>query len=64
MVICPERGADCLHIVELMPLYPKIPPSVASFEFRLALPFWYQPTQVFLEKRLLNGFSSSCSFNE
>ena len=25
MVICLERGADCLHMVQLMPLHPKIP---------------------------------------
>ena len=24
MVICLERGADCLHMVQLMPLHPKI----------------------------------------
>ena len=23
MVICLERGADCLHMVQLMPLHPK-----------------------------------------
>ena len=29
VVICLERGADCLHMVQLMPLYPKTPSSLA-----------------------------------
>ena len=61
MVICLERGADCLQIVQLMPLHPKTPSSVVTFESRLVLPFWYRPTQVVLEKRSLNGRSSSSS---
>ena len=61
MVICLQRGADCLHIVQLMPLHPKAPSSLASFKSRLALPFWYRLTQVVLEKRPLNGCSSSSS---
>jgi len=55
------RGADCLHMVQLMPLHPKTPSSLASFKPRLVLPFWYWFTQVVLEKRLLNGYSSSSS---
>jgi len=47
MVICLEQAADCLHMVKLMPLYPK---TTASFKARLVLPFWYQLTQVILEK--------------
>ena len=35
MVICLERGADCLHMVQLMPPHLEIPPSFASFESRL-----------------------------
>ena len=42
-----------------MPLHPKTPLSLASFKFRLDLPFWYRLTQVVLEKRPLNGCSSS-----
>ena len=38
---------------------PKIPKSLASFKSRLVLPFWYQLTQVVLEKRPLNGCNSS-----
>jgi len=30
VVICLERGADCLHMVQLMPLYPKTPSSLAA----------------------------------
>ena len=61
MVICLEQGADCLHMVQLLPLHPKTSPSLASFKSRLVLPFWYHVTQVVLEKRPLNGHSSSSS---
>jgi len=54
VVICLERGADCLHMVQLMPLHPQTPSSRASFKSRLVLPFWYQLTQVVLEKRPLD----------
>jgi len=57
VVIYLERGADCLHMVRLMPLHPKIPSSLASFKSRLVLHFWYQLTQVVLERRPLNGNS-------
>ena len=59
MVICLERGADCLHMVQLMPLHRTAPLSLASFKSKLVLPFWYRLTQVVLEKCLLNGCSSS-----
>ena len=55
VVICLERGADGLHMVQLMPLHPKIPSSLALFTSRLVLPLWYQ---VVLEKRPLNGCSA------
>ena len=57
VVICQERGADCLHMVQLVPL----PSSLASFKSRVVLPFWYRLTQRVLEKRPLNGCSSSSS---
>ena len=38
---------------------PKTPSSLASFISRLASRFWYRLTQVVLEKRPLNGCSSS-----
>ena len=44
MVFCLERGADCLHMVQLMPV--PSPSSLASVKYRLVLPFWYQLTQV------------------
>jgi len=50
VVICLECGADCLHMVQLMPLHPKTPSSLASFKSRLVLPFWYWLTQVVLER--------------
>jgi len=58
-VICLERGADFLHMIQLMTLLPKTPSSLASFKSRLVLPFWYWLTQVVLEKRLLNWCSGS-----
>ena len=62
VVICLERGVDCLHMVQLMPLHPRTPSSLASFKFTLILPFWYRLSQVFLEKRPLNGWSSSSTY--
>jgi len=44
VVICLKRGADCLHVVQLMPLLSKAPSSLASFKSRLVLPFWYRLT--------------------
>ena len=60
-VICLERGADCLHVVQLMPLPSRNPISLASFKSRLDLPLWYRLTQVVLEKRLLKWCCSSTS---
>jgi len=58
VVICLKQGADCLHMVRLMPLHPKTLSSLASFKSRLVLPFWYQLTEVVLGKRPLKGSSS------
>jgi len=57
VVICLQRGAVCLHMVQPMPLYLKTPPSLASFKSRLVLPFWYRLNQVVLEKRTSNRSS-------
>ena len=58
-------GARCrlfaYSLVQLMPLHPKTPSSLASFKSRLVLPFWYRLAQVVLEKRPLNRCSSSSS---
>jgi len=35
VVIYLERGADCLHVVQVMPLHPKTTSSLASFKSRL-----------------------------
>jgi len=37
-------------MVQLMPLHPKTPSSLASFKSKLVLPFWYWLTQVVLKK--------------
>ena len=55
VAICLERGADCLHMVQLMPLMPL---SLASFKSRLVLPFLYRLSW---KKKLLNGRSSNSS---
>ena len=59
VVISLEQGADCLRMVQLMPLPSQNPSSLASFKSRLVLvlPFWYRLTQVVLEKSQLNGCS-------
>ena len=41
--------------------HPKTPSSLALFKSRLVLPFWYWLTQDALERRPLNGCSSSSS---
>ena len=63
MVIYLERGADCLYVVQLMPLPPKTPSSLASFKSRWVLPFECRLAQVVLEKRPFNGCSSSSYCN-
>jgi len=49
-------------VIQLMPLHPKTPLSLASFKSRLVLPFLYWLTQDVLEKTSLNGGSSSSKF--
>ena len=46
------------HWRQMMPLDPQTLSSLASFESRVVLLFWYQLMQVVLEKRPLNGCSS------
>ena len=60
VVICLEQGADCLHMVQLMPLPSQTPSSPASFKSRLVLPFWHRLTQVVVEKRPWNGHVCVC----
>ena len=61
MVICLDRGAYCLHIVQLMPLHPQTPSSLASFNLWLVLPFWYWLTHVVLETHTHNHLTAfSC----
>ena len=51
MVICLEQGADCLHMVQLMPLHPETPFSLAG---------WWRGSVV--ERRSLAGeLSLSCA---
>jgi len=50
VVICLQRGADSLHMVQLMPLHPETESSLVSFQSRVVLPFWYWLTQIVLEE--------------
>jgi len=61
MVICMERGANDLHVVQLTPL----PPIIShSSKIQNVLPFWCRLTKVVMEKSPLNGFSiSNCCFS-
>jgi len=61
VVICLERGADCLHTVQLIPLPSQnlIVTCLVEIQARLVLPFWYWLTQVVLGKKPLNRCSSS-----
>jgi len=63
VVIRPKRGADCLHMVHLMPLPSPNLIISCSLKSRLVLPFWYRLTQVVLEKRPLNGCSGCLSLS-
>jgi len=49
VVICLQRGADCLHMVQMMSMVPKTPSSLASFKSRLVLPVWHRLTKAVLE---------------
>ena len=57
MVICLERGVDCLHMVQLVPLHPPNPHHLLPH----LNPDWFYlsgtGTQVVLEKRPSNGCS-------
>jgi len=44
-------------MVQLMPLHPRTPSSLALIKSRVVLPFWYQLIQVVLEERPLNRCS-------
>ena len=39
MVVCLERGADCLHMVQLMPMPPQTTKSFTIFKSRLIFAF-------------------------
>jgi len=58
VVICLERDAE-LHMAQLMPRHSL---SLASVKSRLVLPFWYQLTQVVLDKGLVNGCMYVCMY--
>ena len=51
MVICLERSANSLHMVQLMPLSPH---HLCFRKIQNGLSFWYQPIQVVLEKKPVN----------
>jgi len=54
-----ERGADCLHIAQLMPLHLRTPSSRASFKSRLVLPFWCRYPGCRGKEAVNTGVSSS-----
>ena len=59
MVICLERGADCLHMAQLMPL----PLTVSCFsKVQIGFTFWYRLTRVVPDKGPLNGCVCVCVF--
>ena len=51
MVICLEQSANDLHMVRLIPL---LPHHLCLSKIQKGLSFRYRPTQIVLEKRLLN----------
>ena len=59
VVVCLERGADCLHMVQLMPLHPKTPSSLASFKSILFFTFLVPAYPGRLGKEAVKGCSSS-----
>ena len=63
VVICLKRGANDLHVVQLMPLPPIMASFLALLKSRIVylLPFWCRLNQVVLEKRPLNRCNSSSS---
>ena len=58
MVICQERNANDLHMVQLMPL-PLHHVCFSKIQ-NIGLSFWCRPTHVVLEKRPLNDCVRVC----
>jgi len=56
IIICVYRGANDLHVIQLMDCHPII--SVST-KILTGLRFWCRLTQVVVEKRSLNGCSGS-----
>jgi len=54
VIVCMKWGADCVWSSWC---HSRTPSSLASFKPGLVIPFWYQLTQVVMEKRPLNRFS-------
>ena len=59
MVICLQRDADCLHMVQLMPLPSQNPTISCLISIQTAFTFLVPAYRVVLEKRPLNGCSTS-----
>jgi len=60
VVICLEQGANDLHMICIWSSWCHCHPIIScSSKIQNDLPFWYRLTQVVLEKRSLNGCSSS-----
>jgi len=53
-----KQGADCLHMVQLMPLHYQTPSFLASFKSRMVLPSWCRLTLLVLNAaNVLNKIS-------
>ena len=63
MVMCVDRGVDCLHMVQLMPVPSQNAINCCIIKSGLVLPFWYRLTQFVLEKRPLDGCSRSSTLH-
>ena len=59
-VISLKRGADCLHLVQLMPLHPQTPSSLAS---SIWYTFWYRHIPVVVAAWNLSLFHATILIN-
>jgi len=63
VVIGLEQGADCLHMVQPMPLPLRTPSALASFKSRMVLPLCHQHYQVVHFWKLLHYYNHLTAFS-